>query len=212
MTKRELKEIILECYVEYLRNQNKKILNEDKDKENNMVFKEGQVLPDAMEQILGKFPTLRNCLIKLCTEDFGKFIAGIAWVSPRPSVFRINLKNGQDFVLTWMGENFEATISGKRYYLGETTGLQQALQKLSTLYQEGPIASEDEEAEGGEGSESGGDSGFGGGSGGDFPGGESSGPEEGGEGGEEGEESSEGEEGGEDVGGEDLNFEADEEI
>lgn len=171
-----------------------------------MVFKEAQVLPDAMEQILAKFPNLRNCLINLCTEDFGKFIAGIDWISPRPTVFRINLKNGQDFTLTWMGENFKANISGKDYYLGELSAKQQALHKLSILFQEGPVAPESEGGEAGPGGEGpGGDEGPGGGGfggGGDFPG-----AEEGGEGSEGGED-----EGGEDMGDEDIDFEADDSI
>lgn len=204
MTRREFKNLIFECYVEYLRKQNR-LLNEDKDKETNMVFKEAQVLPDAMEQILAKFPNLRNCLINLCTEDFGKFIAGIDWVSPRPTSFRINLKNGQDFTLTWMGENFKANISGKDYYLGELSAKQQALHKLSILFQEGPVGPPEEEmgeeGPGGDEGPGGGGGGFGGG--GDFPGaeempgggGEEGGPEAGGE--------------GEDMGDEDIDFEAD---
>lgn len=208
MTRREFKNLIFECYVEYLRNKDR-LLNEDKDKEGNMVFKEAQVLPDAMEQILAKFPNLRNCLVNLCTEDFGNFIAGIDWVSPRPTVFRINLKNGQDFTLTWMGQNFKANIAGKDYYLGELAAKQQALHKLSILFQEGPMGqdSEGETGEEGPGGDEGPGGGGGFGGGGDFPGGEEmpGGDVGGGEGGPEGGE-------GEDMGGEDIDFEADESI
>ena len=59
---------------------------------------EETVLEDATDTILGKFPTLRQAIIKLQTEDFKEFVDTIDWISPRPTSFRINLKNGQDYL------------------------------------------------------------------------------------------------------------------
>ena len=74
----------------------------------------GAVLEDATDKILGKFPTLRTAIIKLQTEDFKEFVESIDWISPRPTSFRVNLKNGQDYILKWTGKTFEAQIlSGK---------------------------------------------------------------------------------------------------
>ena len=172
----------------------------------------GPVLEDATDKILGKFPTVKAAIIKLQTEDFKEFVESIDWISPRPTSFRINLKNGQDYILKWTGKTFEAQILGKKYLLSNIAEYQQALDKLALLYKEAPMtgAGEGEPADTDTG-------GGGGGGGGDFPGGE--GGAEGGEegdavdalGGTEGGEEAGGEEGGADLGGEEIDFE-DEEI
>jgi len=164
------------------------------------------VLEDATDTILAKFPTVRQALIKLQTEDFKEFVETIDWISPRPTSFRVNLKNGQDYILKWTGKTFEAQIMGKRYLLSNIADYQQALDKLAILYRESPMKGAGEE----EGGEFDADTGGGGGGGGDFPGGE--GGAEGGEdlGGAEGGEAG-GEEGGEDLTDEPIDFEAGEE-
>lgn len=138
---------------------------------------EETVLEDATDTMLEKFPTLKLTLVKLMTEDFKEFVDTIDWVSPKPTTFRVNLVNGQDFSLKWTGKNFQAHILGKRYMLGNISEFQQALDKLARLYQEAPLKGAGEEGEGGEA----GEADFGGGSGGgDFPG-EEGGGEAGGE-------------------------------
>ena len=133
------------------------------------------VLEDSTDKILSKFPTVKAAIVKLQTEDFKEFVESIDWISPRPSQFRVNLKNGQDYTLKWTGKTFEAQILGKRYTLSNIAEYQQALDKLSILYKEAPMSGA------GEGEPADTDTGGGGGGGGDFPGGEG-----GAEGGEEG--------------------------
>ena len=127
------------------------------------------VLEDATDKILGKFPTVKAALVKLQSEQFKEFVESIDWVSPRPSSFRINLKNGQDYILKWMGDGFQAQIQGKRYYINKIDDYQQALDKLELLYRESPMKGA------GEGEPADTDTGGGGGSGGDFPGGDAGG-------------------------------------
>lgn len=129
--------------------------------------KEGAVLEDATDQILGKFPTLKAAITKLQTDDFKEFVDSIDWISPRPTSFRVNLKNGQDYILKWTGKTFEAQILGKRYLLSNIADYQQALDKLAILYREAPMkgAGEEEPADGS-------DIGSADTGGGDFPGGE----------------------------------------
>src|SRR6056300_2106693 len=129
---------------------------------------EETVLEDATDTILAKFPTVREALIKLQTEDFKEFVESIDWISPRPTSFRVNLKNGQDYILKWTGKTFEAQIMGKRYLISNIAEYQQALDKLAILYRESPMKGAGEE----EGGEFDADTGGGGGGGGDFPGGE----------------------------------------
>jgi len=162
---------------------------------------EETVLEDATDTILGRFPTLKAAITKLQTEDFKEFVDSIDWISPRPTSFRVNLKNGQDYILKWTGKTFEAQIMGKRYYLNRIDDYQQALDKLALLYREAPMKGAGEEEASGE------DIGSADTGGGEFPG------EEGGAGGGEdfGGEEGGGEEGGEDLSDEPIDFEAGEE-
>ena len=166
---------------------------------------EETILEDATDIMLGKFPTLKAALIKLQTEDFKEFVNSVDWISPRPTSFRVNLKNGQDYILKWTGKTFEAQIMGKRYLLSNIADYQQALDKLAILYKEAPMSGAGEEAASGE------DIGQADTSGGEFPGGEAGGG--GGEdlGGEAPTEAGGGEEGGADLTGEPIDFEAGEE-
>ena len=187
---------------------NESMLDEDEEDEEptpeeepNTDAPEETVLEDATDKILGKFPTVKAAIVKLQTEDFKEFVESIDWISPRPTSFRVNLKNGQDYILKWNGKTFEAQILGKRYVLSNIAEYQQALDKLAILYKEAPMSGA------GEGEPADTDTGGGGGGGGEFPGDDAAGGGEEGDavddlGGEEG-----GEEGGADLGGEEIDFE-----
>jgi len=160
---------------------------------------EETVLETATEKMLGKFPSLKQAVESLLTNQYGEFVEEILWVAPRPSTFRVELKNKQNFILKWTGKGFEAQIQGKRYYINKLADFEQALDKLNELLKYGPNTG----GEPGEGGEDAGDSGSSGStSGGDFPGADASG-------GAEEEPAPEGEagaEGGADLGGEDVEF------
>ena len=201
MKVRELKKLIEEAYIQVLREAEEPT---PEDPIGDEKASEETVLEDATDTMLEKFPTLKATLVKLMTEDFKEFVDTIDWVSPKPTTFRVNLVNGQDFTLKWTGNNFQAQILGKKYMLGKINEFQQALDKLARLYQEAPLKGAGEaDAEGGEADFGGG------GGGGDFPGEEGGGEEAaftepGAEGGAEAG-------GGEDLGGEEIDFEAGEE-
>ena len=167
----------------------------------------GPVLEDATDQILGKFPTLKNAIIKLQTEDFKEFVDSIDWISPRPTTFRVNLKNGQDYTLKWTGSTFEANILGKRYYINKIDDYQQALDKLNILYKEAPMKGAGEEEAGAEFDAGSG----GGGGGGDFPGDDAAGGGGGEDLGGADFDDAGGDEGGEDLSDEPVDFESGEE-
>jgi len=184
-------------------------LNEEEptpEEEPDMEAPKETVLEDATDEILGKFPTLKKAIIKLQTDQFKEFVESIDWISPRPSSFRVNIKNGQSYILKWTGTGFEAQILGKRYYIDKIDDYQQALDKLARLYKEGPMSGA------GEGEPADTDTGGGGGGGGDFPGADAAGAggEEGGGDIEDlggGDDAGGGEEGGADLGGEPIDFE-----
>lgn len=194
MKKTQIKQIIKQAYLEVLLEQDLK-----QEPEQGQQASEGAVLNDATDQILQKFPTVKKILTKLMTSDFKEFVEDIKWVSPKPTTFSVVLANGQDFTLTWMGKNFQATVLGKEYYLGKVSQFQQALDKLTVLYQQAAMPGEQEEEPESMDSEFG-DNSSGGGGEPDFPGEEPAGDdfEEPAEGGEEE---------GEDLGDEEIDFE-----
>lgn len=66
---------------------------------------------------LVKFPELKAVIVTLLTSDFDKFLESVDWVAPRPSTFRVNLLNGQNFVLYYDPRSWIAQVEGKKYYL-----------------------------------------------------------------------------------------------
>lgn len=154
MKKSELRDIIVEAYVELLRE-----------------TPEVPVLKTSTQEILGKFPSVKKALVKLMTHEFDEFVEDVKWVAPKPSTFAVVLKNGQTFNLRWMGKDFDANIEGKNYYLGTVSSYQQALDSLNRILINGPISQGEEPGE----EQFGGEPAAGGGGGGDFPGAEAGG-------------------------------------
>lgn len=113
---------------------------------------EEAVLATSTQQILGKFPTLHKTLVHLMTPEFGAFTDEVLWVAPKPTTFKITLKNGQAFYLKWLGKGFQAQIGGKKYYLKSLEEYQQALDALGEIlkYTAPKPAGEDEEGFGSE--------------------------------------------------------------
>lgn len=176
MKKSELRDIIVEAYVELLRE-----------------TPEVPALKTSTQEILGKFPSVKKALVKLMTHEFDEFVEDVRWVAPKPSTFAVVLKNGQTLNLRWMGKDFDANIEGKNYYLGTVSSYQQALDSLNRILINGPISQGEEPGE----EQFGGETPAGGGGGtGDFPGAEA-----GGEAAPEGGEAAGAEFGGEEAGG-----------
>lgn len=134
-----LEEVVKSLYIQMIREE------ESPEEMADMEAGEETILEDATDTMLERFPTLKNVLVKLMTDDYKDFVDTIDWVSPRPSIFRINLTNKQDFTLKWTGKGFTANILGKRYALNIINEFQQALDKLARLYQESPVGLPEEE-------------------------------------------------------------------
>ena len=61
-----------------------------------------------------KFPALKEIIINLLTNEFDSFLESIDWVAPRPTTFRINLLNGENFLLMYTPKSWIATVLGKK--------------------------------------------------------------------------------------------------
>ena len=92
---------------------------------------------------LTKFPELKEIIVSLLTAEFNNFISSIDWVAPRPTTFRINLQNDEEFYLIWMGRSWIAQIEGKKYYLLNLPEEQRAAQAIARLLRYGTPESED---------------------------------------------------------------------
>jgi len=124
---------------------------------------------NPIQFLLNTYPSMRKTLEMLMSSAYKDYITGIYIVAPKPTTFKIVLHNDQSFLLTFLGKTYEATVSGKKFYLqtiGEKERCMEAISRLLTLGNpintKGP--EEGELAADAEGSSAGGSSkGFGGG-------------------------------------------------
>jgi len=92
---------------------------------------------------LTKFPELKKIIITLLTADFDPFLSSIDWVAPRPTTFRINLKNDQNFYLIWMGRSWVAQVEGKKYYLLNLPEEERAVEAIARMLRYGAPGSDE---------------------------------------------------------------------
>ena len=86
---------------------------------------------------LTKFPELKEVIVTLLTADFDPFLSSIDWVAPRPTTFRINLRNDENFYLIWMGRSWIAQIEGKKYYLLNLPEEERAVEAIARMLRYG---------------------------------------------------------------------------
>jgi len=99
---------------------------------------------------LTKFPELKAVIVDLLTHEFDNFISSIDWVAPKPTTFRINLKNGQDFYLIYSRTSWIAQVEGKKYYLLNLPEEERACEAIARILRYGVKADTDAvESEGG---------------------------------------------------------------
>lgn len=148
MTKQELKDIIEEAYYEVLASdllveaeEDELPAEEETEEVPDTEFADAGEVEEAdpTADILAKFPTLKKTLVHLLTPEFEQFIDKVGWMAPKPSTFKVEFKNGQDFQLKWMGKGFQATVEGKRYFLTNVSEYQQCLDKIGHMLASGPI-------------------------------------------------------------------------
>ena len=115
------------------------------------VYSNVTVTPEEAVQYdeLTKFPELKKVIVDLLTPEYDSFLASIDWVAPRPSTFRINLQNGQNFYLIYGKRSWIAQVEGKKYYLLNLPEEERAAQSIANLLRYGAKVEEGAAAEGG---------------------------------------------------------------
>jgi len=123
------------------------------------VYANKRITPEEAVQYdeLTKFPELKSVIVDLLTPEYDNFVASIDWVAPRPSTFRINLKNDQLFYLIYGKRSWIAQVEGKKYYLLNLPEEQHAAEAIARILRYGVKAEEGEED--GMGGDLGGDAG-----------------------------------------------------
>ena len=86
---------------------------------------------------LTKFPELKNTIVDLLSHDYNSFLSSIDWVAPKPTTFRINLKNDQFFYLIYNERSWIAQVEGKKYYLLNLPEEQRAIESISRILRYG---------------------------------------------------------------------------
>ena len=96
---------------------------------------------------LVKFPALKDIIIDLMTDQFDSFIESVDWVAPRPTTFRINLLNGQNFLLMFTERSWIAQVQGKKYYLLNLDEEERCALAINRLLRVGPASGAEMEGE-----------------------------------------------------------------
>ena len=91
---------------------------------------------DPINFILAKYPTLAKTLEMLMSSAYKDYITGVYIIAPKPTTFKIVLHNNEEFMLTFLGKAYEATVAGKKFYLqtvGERERCMNAIARILTL-------------------------------------------------------------------------------
>jgi hypothetical protein len=90
-------------------------------------------LDDVRFPVLNKFPTLKDTIIKLLTDQYDLFLSDIEWVAPRPTTFRIILANDQVFYLIYTDRTWIGKVEGKKYYLLNISEEQNCIESIARI-------------------------------------------------------------------------------
>ena len=96
---------------------------------------------------LVKFPALKDIIVDLMTDQFDSFIESVDWVAPRPTTFRINLLNGQNFLLMFTERSWIGQVEGKKYYLLNLDEEERCSLAINRILRVGPAAGAEMEGE-----------------------------------------------------------------
>ena len=94
-----------------------------------------------------KFPPLKDIIVNLLTNEFDSFIESVDWVAPRPTTFRINLMNGENFLLMYTIKSWIGTVEGKKYYLLNLDEEERCALAINRLLRVGPESGAEVEGE-----------------------------------------------------------------
>lgn len=81
-----------------------------------------------------RFPGLKKLMEDLMSPSFGRYVSGINVVAPKPTTFKVELINNQEFTIKYIGKgNYNVKVSGKRYNITNLDELQRASQSIANM-------------------------------------------------------------------------------
>ena len=84
--------------------------------------------------LIYRFPGLRKSIEELMSPSFGRFVIAVDLVAPKPTTFKVDLTNGQDFSIKYVGKgNFTVKVAGKQYNPLNIGELERASQGIADL-------------------------------------------------------------------------------
>ena len=103
-------------------------------------------LDDERFPVLVKFPTLKDAITKILTDQYELFLKDIEWVAPRPTTFRIVLGNDQNFYMIFTDRTWIVKVEGKKYYLLNLSEEQNCIEAIARILSYGskPIVAKEE--------------------------------------------------------------------
>ena len=116
------KELILEKYIKVAV---KKALKEQE---------EQQRKAEKAMYLVYRFPGLKDVVEEIMSPAFGRYVNGIDIVAPKPTTFKVDLTNGQDFSIKYVGKgNFVVKVAGKKYNPLNIGEMERASQSIADL-------------------------------------------------------------------------------
>lgn len=86
-----------------------------------------------MDFILYKFPNIKKTLTELLTNSFRSYIGNIYVMAPKPTTFKVLLKNKQYFLITYDERSYKVKVSGKYFDLINLSEKERAIEKIADL-------------------------------------------------------------------------------
>jgi hypothetical protein len=81
-----------------------------------------------------RFPGLKKVMEDLMSPIFGRYVNNIGIVSPKPTTFKVELINGQNFIISYLGRgNFSVKVAGKKYFSRNLGELERASHAITNL-------------------------------------------------------------------------------
>jgi len=84
-----------------------------------------------------RFPGLKKLMTNLMSPAFGRYVNNIDIIAPKPTTFKVDLTNNQDFTIKYLSKGkWNVKVSGKQYHpdnIGEEERCSQAIADLLEL-------------------------------------------------------------------------------
>jgi hypothetical protein len=100
-------------------------------------LKEQEVATQKAEKamyLVYRFPGLKKVMEDLMSPAFGSYVNAINIIAPKPTTFKVDLVNGQDFTIKYLGKSqFSVKVAGRQYNPINLGELERASQSIADL-------------------------------------------------------------------------------